>query len=370
MRRRPPLYPISEERTVTSDRIPPPALLTVAGDLLCVSWTITNHPQPERLLQRCTDNPILTRADIPAAGPRLTDVTSVFNPGAARVGDEYLLLLRVQDRGRGTHLMIARSRDGVRFEVDPAEVRVDGIERLDPLPHHIYDPRLTRLDDTFYIMVAMDRADDCILGLIRTDDFERFEFMGVCSDPNIRNGVLFPQKIGGKFVRLERPNRADNAGVRSGDTIWLAESDDLLSWRSVGPVMRGRPHYWDELIGSGPPPVRTRDGWLHLYHGIATHFAGVNIYQAGAVLLDLDNPARVLARTPMNLLEPRESYEMVGQVPNVVFPSGMIVERYDADGFAAMDSPVLVYYGAADTCVGLATTTVSELIAACRDGNE
>ncbi len=321
-------------------------------------------------MQRCTDNPILTRADIPAAGSRLTDVTSVFNPGAIRFRDDYLLLLRVQDRGRGTHLMTARSHDGVRFEIDPVEVRLTGIERLDPPPFHVYDPRITRIDGIFYIVVAMDRADDCVLGLARTENFEQFEFVGVCSEPHFRNGVLFPEKIGGKFVRLERPNQADNSGVRSGDSIWLAESNDLLSWRSVGPVMRGRPHLWDELIGSGPPPVRTEDGWLHLYHGIATHFAGVNIYQAGAVLLDLDDPTRVVARTPMNILEPREPYEVTGQVPNVVFPSGMIVDRYDADGFAATDSRVFIYYGAADTCVGLATTTISELIGACKVGEE
>ena len=91
----------------------------------------------------------------------------------------------------------------------------------------------------------------------------------------------------------------------SGDAIWLTESDDLVEWRPVGEVMSGRPHYWDELIGSGPPPVKTEAGWLHLYHGVATHFASSNIYQAGAVLLDLEDPSRVIARTWDNILEPR-----------------------------------------------------------------
>jgi len=317
---------------------------------------------------RSPDNPILTRSDIPTAGSGLTDVTSVFNPGAARVGDEYRLVLRVQDRGRRTHLMTARSRDGVRFSVDLSEIRPRGLDRIDPPPYHVYDPRVTQIGDTWYIMVAIDRATDCVLGLISTGDFEQFEFRGIVSEPNIRNGVLFPEKVGGRYLRLERPNRADNAGVLSGDTIRLAESDDLLTWRTVGPVMNGRPHYWDELVGSGPPPVRTREGWLHVYHGVATHFASVNIYQAGAVLLDLEDPSRVLARTPQNILEPREMYELTGQVPNVVFPGGMIVEQYDSEGFAEQNSRVLLYYGAADTCVGLATTTVAELIAACREG--
>ncbi len=131
--------------------------------------------------------------------------------------------------------------------------------------------------------------------------------------------------------------------------------------------MQGRWRYWDELIGSGPPPVKTKEGWLHLYHGVATHFASVNIYQAGVVLLDLKDPTRVIARSRGNILEPRELYEMVGQVPNVVFPSGMIVEETDPEGFAPGESSVKVYYGAADTCIGLATTTVAALLQAARE---
>lgn len=129
--------------------------------------------------------------------------------------------------------------------------------------------------------------------------------------------------------------------------------------------MKGRPHFWDELIGAGPPPIKTRQGWLLLYHGIATHFASSNIYQAGVALLALDDPSRVVARGRNNVLEPRETYELVGQVPNVVFPTGVIVEEIDSQGFATDDSLVRVYYGAADTVVCLATTTVRMLIEAC-----
>jgi predicted GH43/DUF377 family glycosyl hydrolase len=121
------------------------------------------------------------------------------------------------------------------------------------------------------------------------------------------------------------------------------------------------------LIGSGPPPIKTRHGWLHLYHGIATHFQSTNVYQAGAVLLDLNNPARVLARTHGNILEPREIWELTGQVPNVVFPSGATVSHTDANSTAPDDALVNVYYGAADTVIGLATCTVGDLVAACRD---
>ena len=147
----------------------------------------------------------------------------------------------------------------------------------------------------------------------------------------------------------------------------LSESADLREWKPAAEVFRGRPRYWDERIGPGPPPVKTRDGWLLVYHGIATHFAAANVYQAGVVLLALDDPARVLARGRCNILEPREYCEQVGQVPNVVFPSGLVPLELDEEGFAPLDGTLHMYYGAADTCVCLAATTVRELLRRCRE---
>jgi len=319
-------------------------------------------------VRRSCANPILTRADIPDVPPDVVDVSSVFNPGAIRLGDRDVLLLRVQTRGRETVLMIAESDDGERFTVRPRAVRIEGMEAVADRVYHVYDPRLTRIDDVIYIMFAGDTDEGCKLGVAKTADFERVELVGFGGPHEVRNGVLFPEKRGGRFLRLERPNRtALDGGVTTGDEIVLSESDDLVAWREVGSVMRGRGHYWDELIGSGPPPVKTRRGWLHVYHGVARHFAAANIYQAGVGLLDLDDPTRVVARSRRNILEPREPYELVGQVPNVVFPSGMIVDSYDDAGFAEADSRVRVYYGAADTVVGLALTTIRELWAACED---
>jgi beta-1,4-mannooligosaccharide/beta-1,4-mannosyl-N-acetylglucosamine phosphorylase len=317
-------------------------------------------------LVRSPRNPILTRADIPPVLPDFADVSSVFNPGAIGFRGRTLLMLRVQSRGRRTALVMAESDDGVRFTVAREPVRFRGIERAGETLHHLYDSRLTRIGDTVYVVFAADTETGCKLGLGSTTDFETFDFIGLGSHPDIRNGVLFPEKMGGRFVRLDRPNRsALEGGVTSGDEIWFSSSEDLVTWTPEHVVMGGRWHYWDERIGSGPPPVKTRQGWLHLYHGIATHFAAASIYQVGAVLLDLQEPWRVLARSWNNLLEPREAYEMVGQVPNVVFPGGMVVERSDAEGYALPESPVQIYYGAADTCVGLATTTIAELIGAC-----
>lgn len=319
-------------------------------------------------LHRHPRNPILTRKDVPDIPPFLVDATSVFNPGATLFGARYMLMLRVQARSRETFLVMAESPDGVKFTVGKEIVRFNGIEKVREKVYHVYDARLTRLGDMNYVMFAMDMEGGCQLGLARTADFREFEFLGIVSSGDIRNGVLFPEKVGGRYLRMDRPNIArQSGGPTSGGTIWLSESDDLLAWRPVAPLMNGRFHYWDELIGSGPPPVKTRSGWLHLYHGVATHFGSASIYQAGVMLLDLENPSKVIGRCRGNLLEPREPYELTGQVPNVVFPSGIIVEKYDGEGFAEPESPVKVYYGAADTVIALATTTVRELLEAAHE---
>lgn len=314
-------------------------------------------------MKRYPNNPILTRKDIPAVPPQLVDASSVFNPGAIKYGNQFLLMLRAQNRGRETFLLMAKSDDGVHFDVSRQIVHFNGIEKIKEKIYHCYDPRITCIDHIYYITVAMDMDDGCRLGLARTYNFADFEFMGIVSDEDNRNGVLFPEKIKGKYLRLDRPNEIDLAdGPTTGSVIRLSESEDLLEWEPVGPVISGRSHYWDELVGAGPPPIKTEQGWLQIYHGVATHFASSNIYQAGVMLLDLDNPLKVIGRSRYNILEPREIYELVGQVPNVVFPSGAIADEVDSNGFADLDSKVFIYYGAADTCVGLAMSTIRTLI--------
>ncbi|MFZ4412419.1 MAG: glycoside hydrolase family 130 protein [Bacteroidales bacterium] len=308
-------------------------------------------------------SPILTRADIPDIYPQLVDATSVFNPGAIKFEDKYLLMLRVQSRSRETFMVMAESDNGIDFKVGNKIVDFKGIEKIKEKIYHIYDARISKIEGIYYIMFAMDMDGGCQLGLGKTLDFKNFEFMGLTSNEDIRNGVLFPEKVNGNYLRMDRPNRSrhDN-GTTSGSTIWLSKSDDLLNWEPLAPLIDGRFHYWDEFIGSGPPPVKTRKGWLHIYHGVAGHFGSSNIYQAGVMLLDLDDPSKVISRSWCNILEPRELYELTGQVPNVVFPSGMIVMEYDKEGYALPESEVYVYYGAADTSVGLAVTTIAELL--------
>jgi len=321
------------------------------------------------VIRRSERNPVLTRGDVPPVPPHLSDVTSVFNPGAVLFGGEYILMPRVQSRSRETFIMVARSPDGVSFTMSPEIVRFRGMEKVRERIYHVYDARITRIGDDHYIMFALDMDGGCQLGLGATSDFRSFEFLGITSTEDIRNGVLFPEKVSGRYLRMDRPNKACHAGgPTTGSTIWLSESDDLIGWRPVAPLISGRFHYWDEFIGSGPPPLKTRQGWLHIYHGVAGHFGSSNIYQAGVLLLDLRDPSKVVGRSRCNILEPRELYELTGQVPNVVFPSGLIAPETDGDGYAPPGSPVYIYYGAADTVVGLATATVQDLLAAAMEG--
>jgi beta-1,4-mannooligosaccharide/beta-1,4-mannosyl-N-acetylglucosamine phosphorylase len=329
-------------------------------------------------LRRRGGGPVLSRTDIPDMLPEISDPSSVFNPGAVMAGDRTVLLLRVQTRGRRTFTVPAVSDDGMAFAVARQPVIFDWKgQKPDEEIFHIYDARITPLDGKYYIVTAVDTAAGCRLALWQAvgdpaghfQGLERLEFVGWSAFSDTRNGVLFPEKVGGRYLMLERPNRtALDGGPATGSGIVLSTSDDLQRWNEAGPVMAGRFHYWDELIGSGPPPIKTRQGWLHIYHGVATHFQAVNIYQAGAVLLDLDDPTRVLARTRDNILEPRELWELVGQVPNVVFPGGLTVSEFDSEGFATDEAVLRVYYGAADTAVGLAETTVGRLLAACTAG--
>ncbi|MCB0747074.1 MAG: glycoside hydrolase family 130 protein [Ignavibacteriae bacterium] len=313
---------------------------------------------------RYKNNPVVKNTDVPDILPDLVDVTSVFNPGAIKFGDKYLLMLRVQNRGRRTFFVMAESQDGINFSVENKIVKFDGLENLGLSIHHMYDPRITKIDDEYFVMFAMDVEDYCSLGLAKTSDFKKFEFMGIVSEKNVRNGVIFPEKINGEYYRFERPNTAQiEGGPLTGNSIVLAKSKDMLKWERIAIVAEGTKFYWDEMVGSSTPPIKTRKGWLHTYHGIAMHYAP--IYQMGAMLHDLNNPAKVISRGTQNILEPRELYELVGQVPNVVFPTGIIVEDFDSDGFALENSEVKIYYGAADTSVCLATTTVEKLIKQC-----
>ena len=326
-----------------------------------MSHGLRRHPEP-----------VLSREQIPDFTPFMRNVSSVFNPGALRVAGEDRLLLRVQDRGRRTHLVPACSRNGYQFTVEPRLITVPAELFGGREAFHVYDPRLCWLDQCLHVMAAVDMEEGCRLLVGRWPHWEEeVHWLGLCAGQDgrtgrdERNGVLFSRRFSGQALRLTRPNQKGGPGdPASGGEIWLEQSADLLGWTPVACVARGRFHYWDELIGAGPAPVETEAGWLCVYHGVATHFAAANIYQAGVLLLDRHEPWRVRGRSPMNILEPREAWELTGQVPNVTFPSGLCVD-VDAGGVAELDAPFRLYYGAADTCVGLLEGRLQDLLDAC-----
>lgn len=324
-------------------------------DKLCVNYCNSNLENNSKFSKQ----EIITRDNLSSELLELNDVTSIFNPGAIKLENNIILLLRVQNRGRETFLVKAHSIDGKEFTLSAEPVKIIGLEKLKEEVYHIYDPRITLLNDKLYVMTAIDTSAGCYLGLFTTEDLETLTFQALVSQPDVRNGVIFPEQIKGKYVRLERPNKSVLPnGTKTGSAIYLSTSEDLLKWSEPQFVMSGNPHYWDELIGSGAVPIKTRYGWLHIYHGVATHFASSNIYQAGFTFLDLEDPTKVLFRSKYNFLEPRENFECVGQVPNVVFPTGLIAYLYDQEGFVRDDSPLHIYYGAADTSVGLIETNL------------
>jgi len=317
-------------------------------------------------MKRHAANPILTRRDLASPHPALQDVSSVFNPGGIRFEGSFLLLLRVQNRARETFLLKAVSEDGITFALDPEPIPIRGLEACPHRIYHIYDPRITELEGSYHVICALDTDRGCFLGWFTTFDFASLDFRGLVSEPGVRNGILFPERFDGHYLRFERPNNFSGPdGVKTGSAIICSRSLDLVNWDLIGEIFSGRPHYWDELIGSGPPPIRIEEGWLHIYHGVATHFASANIYQLGVSLQDAREPWITLARGRYNILEPRELYELIGQVPNVVFATAALPLRTDERGYALPESEIYIYYGAADSCVCLAQTSPRELLEHC-----
>ncbi|MGQ9580907.1 MAG: glycoside hydrolase family 130 protein, partial [Armatimonadota bacterium] len=209
--------------------------------------------------------------------------------------------------------------------------------------------------DIYYIMYTAYSRFGARLALAKTTDFKTFERIGLVSEPENKDGCLFPRKIKGRYARLDRP-----FGGGTGN-IWVSYSDDLVNWGNSEVVMTTRPGYWDsDRIGASPPPIETEHGWLAIYHGVKNTAAGP-LYRMGAVLLDLENPAKVICRSSVPILTPREYYERVGDVGNVVFSCGVVLED---------DGRLKIYYGAADTCICLGFAHVDELIERCRYGGD
>ncbi len=282
-----------------------------------------------------------------------------FNPGAIKHGGEYLVLMDAGTLTANYVLWLARSRDGVHFTVDPAPVKWPA-----PDPTHaevcVYDPRITWIDGEYVLMFAsQSEASGVRVGVVKTKDFVTFERMPAASEQGNRNGVLFPEKINGLYCRFDRPfgnPHTDPAG------IWVSYSPDLVHWGQSKPVLMPRAGgWWDSFkVGGGAVPIRTDKGWLNIYHGTTKTCSGI-LYFLGAALHDLHDPSIVISRGEDAILWPEHDYERNGRVPNVVFTCNALVEE---------DETVKIHYGAADTNIGLAESTLGELVDAALNKNK
>lgn len=303
------------------------------------------------VLWRSSRNPIIARDVIPRAN-------SVFNSAVVRFGDGFAGVFRVDDRARTMNIHAGRSPDGVEWDIAQEPISfVAADERVAEIQdrfEHAYDPRVTWLEDRFYVTWCSGYHGPTI-GVGYTHDFETFHQLDNAFLPFNRNGVLFPRKIGSSYAMLSRPS--DGGHTPFGD-VFYSESPDLVHWGRHRHVMAPVPLSWQATkIGAGPTPIDTDEGWLVLYHGVLTSCNGF-VYSLGAALLDLGEPWRVVARGRDYLLSPQVPYEQLGDVPNVVFPCAALVDR-EADRIS-------VYYGGADTVVCLAHGHLSEVIAFTR----
>jgi predicted GH43/DUF377 family glycosyl hydrolase len=307
---------------------------------------ITMTPHTE-VLTRHPANPIIAAADLPYTA------NSVFNPAATIRNGETLLLMRVEDRRGLSHLTVARSPDGVAgWQIDAAPTFVG---KPDAHPEEIWgieDPRVTFLEEEQRWIVAYTAYSrgGPLVSLAITEDFETFERLGAVMPPENKDAALFPVKFAGRWALIHRPVPG---GGDLGAHMWISFSPDLRHCGDHGVLLKARDGAWWDArkIGLSPPPLKTEHGWLVMYHGVRVTASG-SIYRLGLALLDLENPRRVLKRSSEWLFSPSEPYERFGDVADVVFPCG----------WTLVDDEIRLYYGAADTSIGLATGRLSELL--------
>jgi beta-1,4-mannooligosaccharide/beta-1,4-mannosyl-N-acetylglucosamine phosphorylase len=316
-------------------------------------------------IHRYTGNPILSADRIPYPS------TLVFNAGVAKFQGRYVMVFRNdyggtpgQDGFKGTNLGVAYSNDGVHFE----PCRQPWIEWKTDEILRVYDPRLTVLEGRCYMCFAVDTRHGVRGGVAVTDDFDQWEVLHLTT-PDNRNMVLFPEKFGGKYLRLERPFPVYSRGGEKFD-LWFGDSPDLRYWGNHQLVLATEQvKYAGDKIGPGAPPVRTDKGWLTLFHTVridrtrelsAWHPGWYKTYEIGVMLLDLKQPWRVTSMLPVPLLKPEAPYERTGYRGDVLFPGGLILED---------SGEVKIYYGAADTVECLATAALDDLLSLLeRDG--
>lgn len=293
------------------------------------------------IVWRHSANPVVGRKAIPNAN-------SIFNSAIVPFGDGFVGVFRCDNTCMQHRLHVGHSADGLHWDIAPQPIRM---ECADPEIFTLggYDPRVVWIEDRYYVTWC-NGYHGATIGLAWTKDFQTFHQMENAFVPYNRNGVLFPRKVNGKYLMLSRPS--DNGHTPFGD-IFLSQSPDLEHWGHHRHVMRPNTGWDWTKLGPGPMPIETSEGWLMIYHGVSNTCVGF-VYRAGVALLDLEQPWKVIANAKAYILTPETPYEMMGDVPNVVFPCAALAD--------AKSGRMAIYYGAADTVVGLAYTTVDELV--------
>ncbi len=358
------------------------------------------------MVKRLESTLLLGPGDFSPTGAGLK-VIGVFNPGAARIGDDIVLLVRVAegctDREDG-YLLSPRAvvKDGRPvYEIDRLQIHpdsgakdhrkpllMDGSRRLAFVSHlelvrlapdgrslegitrhlqllpstpleefGVEDPRITKIDDVYYITyVTVSGSMGVCTSLMCTTDFRTFDRRGIMFPCENKDVVLFPEKINGAYFALHRP--VGRIGI-SDLAIVGASSPDLVHWGNHAFVLgcAREPGWYNARIGAGTPPIRTERGWLSIFHGVATTSPDdpIGKYTAGALLTALDDPGRLVAVSKQPFFRAEADYELAGYVNNVVFPTGMVRDREDED-------KVLVYYGCADSCIAVCVFSISDIL--------
>ena len=295
---------------------------------------------------RYSGNPIIGRD-----GNKISN--SVFNSAVVRFEDGFAGVFRCDSRSISMDIFAGKSKDGINWEIDDEPIKFEGADEEILKREYRYDPRVCFIEDRYYITWCNGYHGPTI-GIAYTFDFKKFVQLENAYLPFNRNGVLFPRKINGLYMMLNRPS--DNGHTPFGD-IFISQSKDMEFWgrhRHVMGTIKDDISAWQSTkIGPGPIPIETDEGWLMIYHGVINTCNGF-VYRMGAALLDLNEPWKVLVRSKNYILAPWEQYECMGDVPNVVFPCAALHDKESGK--------IAIYYGCADTVTGLAFTTVDRLV--------
>ena len=273
----------------------------------------------------------------------------IHNAGVVFFHGEILLLVTIEHLTGHRAIHLARPASDGHYKVESKPFLNQSAEHK--YRRHesrgVLDGRVTFLDGAYYILYNAFGNYGYRLALARTEDFGSVERIGLISEPDTKAGVLFPDKIKGRYTRLERP---------SDGSIWITYSDDLLHWGGSELVISPRGGFWDESrIGAGATPMEIEQGWLVLYYGVKDTSAGP-IYRIGAVILNKQEPTEIVGRTNIPILSPRENYERIGDIPNLVFPTGALADN---------DGNLKIFYGAANSCICVGTTTIEKVVENC-----